>query len=102
MKKVISVLLAIIMAFSCVVVACAAEDEISWEEIKMGGKRGDVNADGKISAVDALMVLKYVAGTQDLTEKQMLRANMNKDTAGNVSAIDARQILQVAAGLTPS
>lgn len=101
MKKVISVLLAIIMAFSCVVVACA-EDEISWEEIKMGGKRGDVNADGKISAVDALMVLKYVAGTQELTEKQMLRANMNKDTAGNVSAIDARQILQVAAGLTPS
>ncbi|MBR2953503.1 MAG: dockerin type I repeat-containing protein [Clostridia bacterium] len=101
MKKVISVLLAIIMAFSCVIVACA-EDEISWEEIKMGGKRGDVNADGKISAVDALMVLKYVAGTQELTEKQMLRANMNKDTAGNVSAIDARQILQVAAGLTPS
>ncbi|MBQ4644231.1 MAG: dockerin type I repeat-containing protein [Clostridia bacterium] len=101
MKKVISVLLAIIMAFSCVIVACA-EDEISWEEIKMGGKRGDVNADGKISAVDALMVLKYVAGTQELTAKQMLRANMNQDAQGNVSAIDARQILQVAAGLTPS
>lgn len=101
MKKVISILLAIIMAFSCVVVACA-EDEISWEEIKMGGKRGDVNADGNISAVDALMVLKYVAGTQELTAKQMLRANMNKDASGNVSAIDARWILQVAAGLTPA
>lgn len=102
MKKILCVLMAIIMAFSCVVVACAAEDEISWEEIKMGGKRGDVNADGKISAVDALMVLKYVAGTQELSAKAMLRANMNKDEAGNVSAIDARQILQVAAGLTPS
>lgn len=101
MKKVISILLAIIMAFSCVVVAFA-EDEISWEEIKMGGKRGDVNADGNISAVDALMVLKYVAGTQELTAKQMLRANMNKDASGNVSAIDARWILQVAAGLTPA
>lgn len=101
MKKIISVLLAIVLAFSCVVMACAAEDELSWEEIKMGGKRGDVNNDGKISAVDALMVLKYVAGTQELTQKQMLRANMNKDAAGAVTAIDARWILQTAAGLTP-
>ncbi len=101
MKKILCVLMAIVMAFSCVVVACA-EDEISWEEIKMGGKRGDVNADGKISAVDALMVLKYVAGTQELSAKAMLRANMNQDADGNVSAIDARQILRVAAGLSPS
>lgn len=101
MKKIISVLLAIVLAFSCVVIACA-EDEISWEEIKMGGKRGDVNADGKISAVDALMVLKYVAGTQELTQMQTLRANMNKDAEGKVTAIDARWILQVAAGLTPA
>ena len=100
MKKVISILLAVILAFSCVVMACA-EDELSWEEIKMGGKRGDVNADGKITAVDALMVLKYVAGSQELTNMQKLRANMNKDTAGDVTAIDARWILQTAAGLTP-
>lgn len=103
MKKFISVLLAIMLCFSCVVIAYAAdgEDELSWEEIKMGGKRGDVNADGSISAVDALMVLKYVAGTQELTNMQMLRANMNKDSAGAVTAIDARWILQTAAGLTP-
>ncbi len=101
MKKIISVLLAIVLAFSCVVIACAAEDELSWEEIKMGGKRGDVNRDDKITAVDALMVLKYVAGTQELTEKQLLRANMNNDSAGAVTAIDARWILQTAAGLTP-
>lgn len=99
MKKVISILLAIIMAFSCVVVACA-EDEISWEEIKMGGKRCDVNNDKMISAVDALMVLKNVAGTQELTQKQTLRADANND--GKVSSIDARWILQIAAGLTPA
>ena len=98
MKKVISILLAVVLAFSCVVMACA-EDELSWEEIKMGGKRGDVNADGKITAVDALMVLKNVAGSQDLAKTQTLRADMNQD--GNVTAIDARWILQTAAGLTP-
>lgn len=105
MKKIISVLLAVVLAFSCVVMACA-EDEISFEEIKLGGKRGDVNADGKITAIDALMVLKYVAGTQELTDMQKLRANMNKDKDANgngrVSSIDARWILQTAAGLTPS
>ena len=72
MKKIISVLLAIILAFSCVVIACA-EDELEWEEIKMGGKRGDVNADGKITAVDALMVLKYVAGSEELSEMRGFR-----------------------------
>ena len=99
MKKIISVLLAIIMAFSCVVIACAADDEISWDEIKMGGIRCDVNKDKKISAVDALMVLKNVAGIQELTQKQTLRADANND--GKVSSIDARWILQIAAGLTP-
>ena len=98
MKKIISILLAVILAFSCVVMACA-EDELSWEEIKMGGKRGDVNADGKITAVDALMVLKNVAGSQDLAKTQTLRADMNQDS--KVTAIDARWILQTAAGLTP-
>ena len=98
MKKIISILLAVALAFSCVVMACA-EDELSWEEIKMGGKRGDVNADGKITAVDALMVLKNVAGSQDLAKTQTLRADMNQDS--KVTAIDARWILQTAAGLTP-
>ena len=98
MKKIISILLAVALAFSCVVMACA-EDELSWEEIKMGGKRGDINADGKITAVDALMVLKYVAGSEELSEMRVLRADMNKDS--NVTAIDARWILQTAAGLTP-
>ena len=45
--------------FLCVVFACA-EDTVDWEELKMGGIRGDVNGDDKISAVDALMVLKSV------------------------------------------
>ena len=98
MKKVISILLAVVLAFSCVVMACA-EDELSWEEIKMGGKRGDVNGDKNITAVDALWVLKNVAGSQELAKTQTLRADMNQD--GNVTAIDARWILQTAAGLTP-
>ena len=98
MKKIISVLLAIILAFSCVVIACA-EDELDWEEIKMGGKRGDVNGDKNITAVDALWVLKYVAGSQDLAKTQTLRADMNQDD--KVTAVDARWILQTAAGLTP-
>ena len=59
-------------------------------------KLGDVNNDGFITAVDARMVLRAVAGIVELTEVQKAAADTNKD--GNVTAVDARMILQYVVG----
>ena len=57
---------------------------------------GDVNGDGKLSAIDARWALQYSAGNRELTETQIAAADANGD--GKISAIDARWILQASAG----
>lgn len=56
---------------------------------------GDINCDGKVSAIDARWVLQHVAGTRELDEHYLKLADVNND--GKVSAIDARKILQMVA-----
>ena len=61
-------------------------------------RRGDVNADGKVSAVDARYALQTASGTRTLwddVDKEF--ADANKD--GQITAVDARYILQTAAGV---
>lgn len=58
---------------------------------------GDINGDGKITAVDARIILQNVAGLTTLDNKQKEAADVNMD--GNITAVDARIILQVVAGL---
>lgn len=58
---------------------------------------GDVNCDGEISAVDARIVLQYVAGLIEEFELNMFYADVNGD--GNITAVDARLILQKVAGI---
>ncbi len=61
-------------------------------------RRGDVNADGKITAVDARYALQAASGTRTLwddIDKEF--ADVNKD--GQVTAVDARYILQAASGV---
>ena len=57
---------------------------------------GDVNGDGKVSAIDARWILQHVAGTRELDEHYLKLADVNND--GKVSAIDSRWILQMVAG----
>ena len=57
---------------------------------------GDINGDGKVSAIDARIALQYNAGNKSLTAEQLAAADVNGD--GKVSAIDARWILQAVAG----
>ena len=57
---------------------------------------GDVNGDGKVSAVDARWALQCAAKKRTLDEKQTAAADMNND--GKITAVDARQILKKAAG----
>ena len=58
--------------------------------------KGDVNGDGVISNIDALMLLQAANDLLNLTEEQFLRADLNED--GELSAAEALRILQYASG----
>ncbi len=58
---------------------------------------GDVTGDGSVSAVDAMLVLKAVAGIYCATEEQLMKGDMNCDDA--LTASDARIILKMVAGV---
>ncbi len=58
---------------------------------------GDVNNDGSINSLDALMALKIAAKLDTPTERQRLAADVTGD--GSVSSTDALQILKYAAKL---
>lgn len=70
------------------------EYKISW--LKAGGL-GDVNGDGKITAVDARWTLQAASGVRTLTADQQIAANVNGDD--RITAVDARWILQAASGV---
>lgn len=59
-------------------------------------KLGDVNEDGKVDIVDALMTLQAAAEKITLSDTQ--KANANVDGAGNVTVTDALMILQYVSG----
>lgn len=57
---------------------------------------GDVDGNGKIDSIDALMVLQYnaqIEGHDELTEQQLLAADVNQDN--KVDSLDALAILQI-------
>ena len=53
--------------------------------------------DGKITASDARVLLRFTAKMTDLTSAQKNLADVNKD--GKITAADARLVLRVAAKL---
>ena len=57
---------------------------------------GDINSDGKVTAVDARWVLQIAAGTREVPEAERKSVDLNKD--GKITAVDARWVLQIAAG----
>ncbi len=63
-------------------------------------KTGDVNGDGFIDTVDALMVLQHASGEITLKGNQLLAADVNGDKAADV--VDALMILQYNAGTIDS
>ncbi len=70
-------------------------DSIAYEEIEI--EAGDVNCDGEVTAVDARVILQYVAGLIDEYDFYAFYADVNND--GEITALDARVILQQVAGL---
>ena len=60
---------------------------------------GDVNGDGTVNAVDALVAMRYVLGvsTESLTPEQIAAADFNGD--GAVNAVDTLLIMRFSLGL---
>ena len=56
---------------------------------------GDVNADGKMSLIDARFVLKVVSGTEELDRIQFLSADINED----VLTCSASEVLKAGHGI---
>ena len=71
----------------------ALENEIR----KLLTERGDVNGDGNIDSLDALIALRYSVGLEDLDEEHFLKVDVTKD--GVVDSIDALDILRYSVGL---
>lgn len=57
---------------------------------------GDVDENGSINSVDALLVLQHSVGSKTLTAEQKKRADVTKD--GNINSQDALKILQFSVG----
>ncbi len=60
---------------------------------------GDVTGDGKLTAADARLALRYSAKLETLSEEHIKAADV--DNSGKVTASDARKILRVCAKLDP-
>ena len=63
------------------------------QSLSQDGTMGDLNSDGKISAIDALYVLQYTVEKRQFSVQELTLADMNND--GNVNARDALLILQI-------
>lgn len=105
MKRVISILLALICAFSLSVNVFAAVSDTDSLATRDAAKvafdsasknKFDVNGDDRITAADARNTLLTSAG---LAQDNINTAKMDADGDGMVSAIDARIILRISAGL---
>ncbi len=119
MKKLIGLTLCVVMVGLCIIPVLAVDDEthstgLIWDEWNnlindeyestlrgiSVNRKGDVNSDGKVTAVDARLCLQAVASeeTNYLFLPQGKAADVNND--GKISAVDARVMLQNVAGMT--
>ncbi len=73
---------------------------VNIEEPPLVAMAGDVNGDGAADALDALEILKNVAGMITLTSEQLQIADVEKD--GAADALDALKILKYVAGMVSS
>ena len=93
MKKLFSLVLALVMLITAVPFGVLTASAADKEDLVFG----DGNGDGKMTALDARIVLQIAAGLIEPTEDQMITLDYNKDA--KVSALDARKILRAVAGL---
>ncbi|MBO6061360.1 MAG: S8 family serine peptidase, partial [Clostridia bacterium] len=71
-------------------------DDVAYSGV-YGAADGDVNNDGVVDSLDALLVLRYALGLIDETQLDLSRADVTGD--GVVDSSDALMILRMATGL---
>ena len=115
MKKVIGLILCVVMMVLCILPVVAAPSDDIMTDLVLGGlgyivteegekillseavsRKGDVNFDGQVTAVDARLCLQSVASSINTLSTSV--ADVNND--GKISAVDARIMLQDVAGMT--
>ena len=64
---------------------------------KLDGVPGDVNGDGDVTMKDVLLMRRYIAGLDDLTDAQIALGDMNGD--GDVNMKDVLRARRIIAGL---
>ena len=79
-----------------------ASDEATTEDVSATSTylMGDTNLDGKITAADARLALRFSAGLDIPTDVQAILADVNNSMV--IHADDARAILRVSAKLDPA
>jgi len=87
MKKLISLVLAVVMAFSCTAFAFAAEATDVCPKI------GDVDDDGSVTVSDARLVLRNAIKLEEFDETKLVRGDLD---GNGVSVSDARMVLRIA------
>ena len=93
-KRVLAMLLALVMVVP-MGFAVSAEDSAPVVQITPGAV-GDMNADQKINAHDALLLLKFAVEKITFTPQQESHADV--DDSGSVDALDALMTLQYSVG----
>ncbi|MBR3954159.1 MAG: hypothetical protein IKJ63_01635 [Clostridia bacterium] len=76
---------------------CGAVNRVEQPPVFGGGKTGDVDGDGEITAGDARLALRAAVGLENLNEVQMIDADIDKN--GEITSSDARSILRASVGL---
>lgn len=87
MKKTVSVFIAVLLLVTQGMVGFAAPN-----------LKGDINANGAVTAADARLALRQAVGLEHLTPREKTAADING--SGSITAADARLILRMAVGLT--
>jgi len=73
-----------------------AQSQVASFEYDRKYTLGDVNDDGVINSIDAVLILRAAVGKTELTSVQEKAADTNKD--GEINAIDAANVLRKAVG----
>ena len=78
----------------------AAALAVSWKAVYDGEApvlSGDLDGDGELTSADVVLLARYLAGAETLTEAQLTAADLNAD--GVVTSADLVLLAQKAAGL---
>ncbi|MBQ5592338.1 MAG: hypothetical protein IIU80_05280 [Clostridia bacterium] len=67
-----------------------------WPTYKLVYELGDVNADGKVNATDALIALETAVGSYKASKSQLKAADIDKD--GRITSNDALIMLSISSG----